>query len=240
MALLSEDFPELLLESREGPCLSLYQPTLRSFPDSQQNPIRFRNGLRALEASLQRDYPGREARSLLEPFQALAANEAFWSRPLDGLAAFGAPGFFRVYRLQRAVPERVVVADSFHLKPLLRIVQSADRYRILGLSRQEVKLFEGNRDVLDEVELPPDVPRTPADVTGEESDPERATRHYGRVASGSITRHGTDVRQAWIDRETERFFRAVDRALLEHHTPVDAVPMLLATVPENHHLFRRI
>src|SRR5690606_41907742 len=103
MALLSEDFPELLRESREGPCLSLYQPTLRSFPDSQQNPIRFRNGLRALEASLQRDYPGREARPLLEPFQALAANAAFWSRPPDGLAAFGAPGCVRVYRPHRAL-----------------------------------------------------------------------------------------------------------------------------------------
>lgn len=239
MALLSDDFPGLLREAREGPCLSLYQPTHRQHPDNQQDPIRFRNGVRALEASLQREYPNRELRALLEPFHQLGANDAFWNETLDGLAVLGAPGFFRVYRLQRPVPERVVAADSFHLKPLLRIAQSADRYRILGLSRNEVKLFEGNRDVLDDVELVPGIPRTPADVTGEERDPERATRHYGAAASGKITRHGTDVRQDAIDRETERFFRAVDRALLEHHT-ADPMPLLLAALPENHHLFRRI
>lgn len=240
MASLSDDFPDLLLQSREGPCLSLYQPTHRQHPDNRQDPIRFRNGVRALEDSLQREYPGRELRPLLEPFHALGADDAFWNRTLDGLAVLGAPGFFRVYRLQRPVPERIVAADSFHLKPLLRIVQSADRYRILGLSRHEAKLFEGNRDVLDEVELLPGVPRSPADVGGEERDAERATRHYGTAGSGKLTRHGTDVRQDAIDRDTENFFRAVDRALLEHHTAADPVPLLLAALPENHHLFRRV
>jgi hypothetical protein len=65
----------------------------------------------------------------------------------------GAPGMFRVYRLRRPVAELVVVADSFHTKPLMRILQLADRYQILGLSRQEIKLFEGNRDALDEIEV---------------------------------------------------------------------------------------
>jgi len=37
------------------------------------------------------------------------------------------------------------VADSFHTKPLLRVLQSADRYQILALNRHEAKLYEGNR-----------------------------------------------------------------------------------------------
>jgi len=41
---------------------------------------------------------------------------------------------FRVYRLQRPVPELAIVADSFHTKPLLRILQSADRYQVLALT----------------------------------------------------------------------------------------------------------
>ncbi|MFP5405867.1 MAG: dihydropteroate synthase, partial [Gammaproteobacteria bacterium] len=44
---ISNDYPGLLLEQREGPCLSLYQPTHRSFPDNQQDPIRFRNLVKA-------------------------------------------------------------------------------------------------------------------------------------------------------------------------------------------------
>jgi len=239
MPSLADDLPDLL-DTRDGPCLSLYQPTHRNHPDNQQDPIRFKNSVKALEEFLHRQYPNRETRSLLEPFHALAENAGFWNRTLDGLAVLGAPGFFRAYRLQRSVPERVVVADSFHLKPLLRIMQSADRYRVLGLSRNEAKLYEGNRDVLDEVEWLAGVPRTPADVVGDERGAERATRHYGSPAAGKITRHGTDVRQDAVDRETERFFRAVDRGVLEEHGGHDSAPLLLAALPENHHLFRRV
>lgn len=245
MASLSDDFPDLLLESRDGPCLSLYQPTHRQHPDNQQDPIRYRNAVKELEESLRRDYPDREIRPLLEPFRQLADDHAFWNSALDGLAVLGAPDFFRVYRLQRSVPERVVVADSFHVKPLLRILQSADRYRILGLSRHEAKLFEGNRDVLDEVELLPGVPRTPSDVVGDDRERERSQRHYGKrrygkAASFKSTHHGTDVRQEAIDRDAERFFRAVDRAVLEHYGALQPMPLLLAALPENHHLFRHV
>lgn len=84
MASLTDDFPDLLLESREGPCLSLYQPTHRNHPDDQQDPIRFRNGIKLLENSLRRDYPNREIRSLLGPFRELADNRTFWNTGLDG------------------------------------------------------------------------------------------------------------------------------------------------------------
>jgi len=43
--------------------------------------------------------------------------------------------------LQRPVPELAVVAESFHVKPLIRILQSADRYHVLGLNRQQIKQF---------------------------------------------------------------------------------------------------
>ena len=41
-----------LRESHEAPCISLYQPTHRHHPDSEQDPIRFRNLRRRLELSL--------------------------------------------------------------------------------------------------------------------------------------------------------------------------------------------
>ena len=125
---------------------------------NQQDPIRFRNLVKALEESLRQKYSTRDVRPLLEPLQNLAEDHSFWNHTLDGLALLTAPGVFRVYRLQRPVAELAVVANSFHIKPLIRILQSADRYHVLGLSRQEIKLLEGNRDTLDEVELFPAVP----------------------------------------------------------------------------------
>jgi hypothetical protein len=118
---LANDYAAGLLASQEAPCLSLYQRTHRHHPDNQQEPIRFRNLVKSMEQSLQQKHSSRDIRFLLEPFHALAEDRDFWNYTPDGLAALGAPEFFRVYRLQTPVPEGVVVTDSFHLKPLMRI-----------------------------------------------------------------------------------------------------------------------
>jgi hypothetical protein len=236
---LVNDYAAGLLRSHEPPCLSLYQPTHRHHPDNQQDPIRFRNLVKSMEESLRQQYTPRAVQPLLEPFQALANDRNFWNYTLDGLAALGAPGLFRVYRLQRPVPEIVIVADSFHLKPLMRILQSADGYQLLGLNRQEVKLFEGNRDALDEIEPAQGVPRHITDVLGAEREPPTVTS-YSAGAGGPAIRHGYGSKQDVIDADAERFFRAVDRAVLEHHSRISGLPLILAALPENQSLFRKI
>lgn len=241
MEMLDNDYPDKILAQREGPCLSLYQPTHRDFPQRQQDPIRFRNLVRALEASLQQKYPNREIAPLLAPFRTLADDTAFWDHNLDGLAVLGAGDIFRVYRLQRPVAELAIVAESFHTKPLMRIVQSADRYQILALNRHSARLFEGNRDGVSEIPLAPAVPRSLDDVVERDPERDRATRTHGRVEPGVMGRHGAgDARQDAVDADTERFFRAVDRAVLEHHSRPSGLPLLLAALPEHHHLLRRI
>ncbi|MEO7065296.1 MAG: hypothetical protein ABI114_00145 [Rhodanobacter sp.] len=239
--LLANDYPNVILAEHGAPCLSLYQPTHRQHPDNLQDPIRFGNLIKQLTQSLHKKYPQRDATSLLAPLHALAKDSRFWNRTLDGLAVLVAPDFFRVYRLQRPVAELAVVADSFHTKPLLRIVQSADRYHVLGLSRHEVRLFEGNRDSLDEIELAPEVPRTLTDALDRDVERDRATRTYGPIKRQTMGRHGaSDVKQDGIRADTEHFFRAVDRSVLEHHTRPTGLPLLLAAMPEHHHSFREV
>ena len=102
-----------------------------------------------------------------------------------------------------------MVAESFHVKPLIRILQSADRYHVLGLNRQQIKLFEGNRDALDEVELDPAVPRTATEVLGEES--KEVHLSVWSSAPGAGVHHRMASAAELLDNETNRFFRAVDR-----------------------------
>jgi hypothetical protein len=135
----------------------------------------------------------------------------------------------------------VVVADSFHTKPLMRIIQSADRDQVLGLSRGEIKLFEGNRDALDQIELVPGVPRTLTEALGEElTEPHLTVASYGMGVGGPAMHHGHGSRKDEIDVDAERFFRAVDRAILEHHSQPSGLPLLLAALPEHHALFRQV
>jgi hypothetical protein len=234
------------LANHEPPCISLYQPTHRKHPDNAQDPIRFRNMLRSIEASLKDAYPGTDVDARMEPFLALAQDLEFWKHRTEGLAILSSPSSFDVIDLQRPVTELLVVADTFHTKPLLRVVQSADRYQILLLSRHEAKLFEGNRDALDQVALT-NVPATITDALGEElTDAHHNTAAYGGNAGGATghtgggMHHGAGAKKDEVEVDMYRFFRVIDRAILEHHSRPSGLPLMLAALPEHHAPFREV
>lgn len=242
----SEQLAEFL-GPQEAPCLSLYQPTHRRHPGNQQDPIRYKNLLRTLDESLRRKY-AQDADALQAPFRSLLDDHAFWNHALEGLAILGNRSRFRVFVLQRPVPERAIVAGSFHLGPLLRVLQSADRYQVLALNQHEVRLYEGDRDALAEMELAAGVPRTLTDALGEEvTDPRLTVASYGtgpggpgRAEAGPGMYHGHGGKKDEVDVDRERFFRAVDRAVLEHHSRPSGLPLILAALPEHHSVFHAV
>ncbi len=239
MNLLAQDYPEFLLAEHEPPCISLYLPTHRSHPDNAQDPIRFRNLVKQAEKHLREKYPSHDIAALLKPLKNLTDDRLFWNHTGDGLAVISGPEVLRVYCLQRPVAELCIVADNFHTKPLMRIVQSADSYQVLGLHQQAFKVYEGNRDGIQE--LPPidGVPQTAAELLQDDPDePDRAQRVYGTARAS--TQHGTNIKQDAEKRDAERFFRAVDQAVLRHHSKPSGLPLILAALPEHHHLFRSI
>ncbi|MEP7273762.1 MAG: hypothetical protein ABI882_19845 [Acidobacteriota bacterium] len=242
MRQLTTDHLTALLADQQSPCISLYQPTHRHHPENQQDPIRYRNLLREMEKSLREKYPTREVRALLEKFQALSHDNEFWNHRTDGLLIFGSPEKFQHFELQRPVKELLVVADSFHVKPLLRALQSADRFQILCLNRHEAKLYEGNRDALAPVELT-DMPVTLTEVLGSElTEPHQTVASYGKGAGGAGTamHHGHGGKKDEVDIDMDRFFRAIDRSILEHHSRPSGLPLMLAALTEYHAPFRAV
>jgi hypothetical protein len=236
---LTKDRLLALLADHEPPCISLYQPTHRHHPDNQQDAIRFKNLVRAVAESLRQKYPTRDVRRLLEPFQDLAADVAFWNHTRDGLAVLAGPGVLDVFPLQRSLPELAVVADSFHVKPLLRYLQSADRFQVLGLTRDRATLFEGNRYALDAEPLPDDFPsRLEQVVQPERTEPgvSVASSSAGVGSPKMFRGHG----EGKYDLDTEKFFRAVDRAVAAQCSKPSGLPLVLAALPEHQAPFRRL
>jgi hypothetical protein len=232
-----------LLADEHPPCISLYQPTYRSFPGKQQNPIRYKNLLRQMKESIAEKYARREVQSIVDKLEELADDEEFWLRRTEGLAILASANRFEVFELQRSVPELVIVADTFHVKPLLRIVQSADRYHVLALNRKEVKLYEGNRDALDPVELTR-VPSTITAALGEElTEPYQGFHgvgpyHAGRGSAG--IHHGRGQKKDDVDLDMQRLFRIVDRGILEHYSRPTGLPLILAGLPQNVSCFHAV
>jgi hypothetical protein len=196
-----------------------------------------------MQSSVKEKYATPEVDSVLERFDELARDEEFWLRRTNGLAILASTARFEVFDLHRAVPELVVVADSFHVKPLLRIVQSADRYHVLALTRKEVRLYEGNRDELHEVELAR-VPSTITAALGDQlTEPYQGFHgvgpYHARRGSAGI-HHGRGQKKDDVDLDRERFFRIVDRGILEHYSRPTRLPLLLAGLPPNVSAFRAV
>jgi len=240
-SLLPPDLPARLSDA-SPPCISLFQATHRHHPDNLQDPIRFGNLLKSIEASLSATTGSKESGELLEPLRALALDESFWAHTLGGLAVFRAADRFEVFLTQRPLPDLAMVADTFHTKPLRRIQQSLDRYQLLALSRDSVRLFEGDRDVLDEIPVSPEVPTTLTDALGTEVTERIQVKHSpgGAGRDGVAVRYSTGSARDEDALDSERFFRAVDRALLENHSRPSGLPLILAALPEHHAAFRAV
>lgn len=224
------------------PCLSLYQPTHRFHPDNQQDPIRCRHLVKTLETSMQQQHSSLIVKTLIEPFESLAKDKDFWNHTLDSLVVLGASGLFRVFLLQRPVTELAMVADSFHTKPLRQWLQSTERYQVLALSLDKVQLYEGDCNALNAVALDTSMLKTMSAAAGNEfTEPHSTVSSYGGLGGGQVaTHHGKGSKKEEIDSDAERFFRSIDRAVLEHHSRSSGLPLILAALPEHHHLFRDV
>jgi len=63
----------------------------------------------------------------------------------------------------------------------------------------------------------------------------------GGVGGDSMPMHHSQGgKKDEADIDAERFFRAIDRAVMEHHSRPSGLPLILAALPEHHHLFHRV
>ena len=240
--LLTQKLINELLSVEEAPCISLYMPTHRSHPENKQDTIRYKNLVKQVKESLLEKYPTAEIHKLLEPFETLASDNEFWKNTSDGLGVLGSPELFEVIRLHVPVEELVIVSDSFHIRPLLRILQSKDRYQLLALTLDSVHLYEGNRHSLSEIELPDDFPNSMDEAMGKElTDKHSTVASYGGLGVDSKNmHHGQGGKKDEMDIDAERFFRVVADSVYDRYSKHDALPLLLAALPEHHHLFHDV
>jgi hypothetical protein len=223
-----------LIGEHTPPCVSLYVPTHRG--GSPEDRHHFDGAIHSARGELKKLVP-RDLDALLAPITELST-PAFWKSTSLGLAIFRSRDHFACYRLPMQVPELALVADSFHIRPLLRFLQSNQRYYLLSLSQNRVAFFKGGAEGLAPVDLD-HMPRSLEGALGTE-DRERSIHvHQGARGAASPIYGGGSKSDSSRDEDLARFFRAVDRALwpvLGHET----VPLILASTERELPLFRSI
>ncbi len=230
------------LEERDAPCISLYMPTARTHPDNLQNPVRFKNLVKKLETSLLLKYSKDETQAYLDQLTGLVSESDFWNYTTEGIAMFSGPGLTKFVDLAQPVEEMAIVADSFHTKPLMKYLQSTDRFQVLALNQHEIKLYEGNRHWLTQIQFEDEIPETITEALGEElTDGHLTVASYGGAGAKSTNMfHGHGSKKDETEIDAERYFRAVSNSIAEHYSKPGGLPLILAALPEHHNLFHKV
>ena len=242
MELLTKELIQELLSADQAPCLSLYMTMHQKHPENLQDIILFKNLVSQMEESLLQKYSVNKVQEYLEPLEALVNDNNIWNYAKNGLAVFSAKGMFKVVVLHKSVEELAMVADSFHTKPLRQYLQSVDHFHLLALTLHDIRLFEGNRHSLSEVELTADTPKTITEALGDElTDKHMTVESYGGIgADSSAMHHGHGGNKDETEKDAERFFRVVANTIYEHFSKPTGWPIILAALPEHHNLFQKV
>lgn len=212
---LGRDAVEALLnDDHDGVHVSLYVPARPEALGFRKDPIRLKHVLQDAERELAaRDYSPPQIDELLRPARELLGDDDFWRSGGHGVAVLLAPGVRHVHRLPLTVEELAVVADRFHVKPLLPLVGANDRFWVLALSQQYVRLYEASRHTLREIDSL-DLPASVEDVVGYDYETRSLQFHTGAESAGGGRRramyhgHGAGIDDS--KEEVREFFRRVD------------------------------
>jgi hypothetical protein len=217
-------------------CVSIYMPTYRAGrTDVQQNPVRLKKLLREAQERLRRIGLRRtEADAYLQSAERLLDDSFFWVNMSDGLVIFLSKDYFHYYRLPIQLPELVVVANRFHVKPLLPMFAVDGRFYAMAISQKVVRLLQCTRFGFNELDIAGKIPRSLAEALRFEDIDREAQYHlhFGRGVAGlggqMLSAHGAEVEET--KENLQRFFFLVDRGLQREFLHNETAPLVLIGV----------
>jgi hypothetical protein len=240
MDLLTRNEIEGLARDTGGTHVTLCMPTHRAGPETEGDPIRWRNLLSGVEAELVETGLSRaEAQELLAEAWELQRDSLAWQHMSDGLAVFLSASGMRLYRLPVSLPELAAVGERFVLGPVLPLLGD-EHFLVLALSQRQVRVLEGSRQRVEELHLP-QVPES-FDEVFEPDEPrsDSMARPVSPGRSGPSVYYGTagpDGTERKV--EVTSFFREVADGVHDHLAG-RSLTMVLAGLPESVAAYRSV
>lgn len=233
MDVLTHDHVEGLIRRSGRYCVSVYMPTPRTGSETLEGPIHLKNLLRdAEDRLLARGLRTPDVREFLEPARALVTDRPFWQHLGDGLAVFLSPDGLQAFRVPRRFEPMVVVAERFLIAPLLPLDAQTEKFFVLALSQNAVRLLEASHYDVHTVETGAMPTALAEALKGDDPDAQfqyhtasPAPGPYG--GRGPMIGHGSGVHDIKLD--LERFFRKVDAGLAGRMHD-ERAPLVLAGV----------
>ena len=233
---------QALMNERNEACVSIFLPMERVGADVQGNPVQLKNALTGVEKELrERGWRLPDVEEMLAAPRRVVDDSPFWQHQSDGLALFISPDTFVSYRLPLAFEPLSVVSNRFHVKPILPLFSNDGRFYILALSQNQVRLFQGTRHTVDEVEFE-ETPTSMSDALWYD-DPEEQLQHHtttsGAAGGPGVVHHGHGVTDDEKKQRLRRYLHDVSRGVRKQLADEEG-PLLLAAVDYLHPIYKEI
>jgi hypothetical protein len=220
-------------------CISIYLPVSDVGDVNQKDHGRLllKNQLKSLHAGLSHyGLSHTEITDYLEPVYNLLEDENLWRYQPDCLAIFLHDHTMNYFFLPGKFREVSYVSDHFYLKPVLSQFNGHGRFFLLALSLGSVQLYEGNAYQISAIDIEEFLPGKLEDVVGYDFQDKSLQFRTGQA--GTVY-HGQGIGKDDKLKETEKYFRAVDKGLLKILNG-DNVPLILACVDEHYPIYAQV
>jgi hypothetical protein len=141
---------------------------------------------------------------LLAPAEELLVTDA-WPVAEGGCGLFSAPGCSIRAHLDVRVPSMAVVADRFVTTPLVAAVPAADRFYVVAIDRNGVRLLRGERHGLIELTLPAVATRPLAATAGSGDGGLHSYRQVDRAVWQALVSETAPLIVAGVTEELDRY-----------------------------------
>jgi hypothetical protein len=227
---VTEDDLTRLSQYHNKSCISIYIPTHRMGEATLngQDALNLKNQLKQIRSKLSsHGIPSREIEKLTEPINGLINDSDFWRHQSNGLAVFASEDVFEKYCVPENFEEMNYLSSEFYLKPLLPLFNENGHFFLLTLRKDEVKLYEGSRFGLAEIDVEGVVPARLEDSVG--YDYEQKQLQFRTLFGGNKpgTFHGHGEGETKNKNELLIFLRDVDKGIMSKLHDKQEIPLLV-------------
>lgn len=218
-----------MFEGGEPPFVSIYLQTHRGSAEAMQDKLTYKNLVAEAERSLKQLYGKKDYSHLVESLKGLyeSRQEDLWRNLKDGLAVLANNDDMIVCLLDYTLRDRSIVANSYHIRPLVRGFQFDTEYYLLELTQERFELYQGDSQGFERIELPEEMHNCYDEVfplQGKDSIP--GIGSYTAAGTGFF---GINSKSDLQDIEREKRFRYTDKVVSSVLENYPRAPVILVT-----------
>lgn len=217
-----------MITNTNGICISIMMPVAPPGTRDEENKIRIKNLLQKAEDKLiELGLKKGEADERLSEIKEISGHPSFFRNLIGSITIYISKDYTKTINLPYEIPEKVAVGENFFIKPLLPSLHGNGEYFILGISKNNARLFSANRNSIFEIDITDITKEAQKQIDMVDSEKHFALHSATGGGSGTIF-HGQD--SSALEKDLiKQYFRLVDEGLkdiLNKHE----YPMVLAGV----------